>query len=938
MGVCKEGGNSGDKIIVVKGVADQSNTDGGKSKQNKNEKVKKIKKRNGNGIRNGNGNDAVSVGTAFADSSNNDYGEGNGSSDSILNHIKKLEEELGIGNGNAKNATPVLITVADLGNNGVRNDNCIVSAATASADSSNNNYGDGNGSSDSILNQIKELEEELGIDDGDANNTNPAGSVASHPDRNVAVNANDTVSAGTVFADSINNNDGEGNGSIYNSSSDSVLDHIMKLEKRVKDLEEETAEVDENTKYPRDCYSFMTLNGPERTGWDVQKFKLFLFGLVVFMLQITFSLLLMLSVVHIDHGTMEENDNPDAGFLANFVPSNSKALVKIAQFVSLSTYVLFPDSSVQDTVKVIQYWPKKQRIEKNDPVGFMKLSCTLRCIQATLAIISVFFLVLTSTSVIEVILDFTVMNFVSGFDNVAFTLCESGVFGPNFKKESEDVVKKDLPLCMQHKYKHFIYWKTMGTIGAVFIFVFAASVALQESNKFWITKTFRVQFQDETELKDYSGCYDITNKHYFRRHVYNSHNTGIGNASFGYCKDDHRWHLFKGNDDDFDPCNNDELAHSLKTEDFDIATSFEQTWVISSDPYKPLYFFTFDVEDDEDLHCDLGLGDGVCDIPLNKPDYQYDNGDCCASTCTHQNCSTAHFTSAFGNSNIYGIGFPNCEGEARGMIPITIELNRISSSYDPEFAVDQSCVFSDSKQDAEWRAKTTVNPSFNLECNGVKVLSIDIEDSMENNTETVWIEDGVDCTLDVGNTTKWFLPGSETDNLLKSWSICDDPIWFINYTIFHGNKSAIDTEQVEILTQHSREKKIANFQIIPECYFRKLKDHVDNASIYIGSSPSTEAIDWLLGDNTGNSECEDEFFIERFALSTMNFAMNGNATLINDKKQCTWPWTTCTSVGQVIKVDLPKKFLTGAVPNEVFLLTNLETLFMCKLIVRIKTE
>ena len=908
MGVCKKGGHRDDNNFIAKGVADHSNTGGDNRKQNK------VEKSSGNGIRHG--NVADSDGTTFVDSSNNNHGEGNGSNDSIFDHIKRFEEEMGISDGNANNAAPVLNAVADLGSNGVRNDNCIVSAGIASADSSTNNDGDG------ILSQIKELEEELGIDDGNVNNTNPAGSVAAHPNSNVVDNTNDTVSARTPFADSINNDDGDGKDNILNSSNGTVFDHIIKLEQRVKDLEEETAEVDEDKKYPRDCYSFITLNGPDQTGWDLEKSKLFGFGLVVFMLQITFSLLLIISVVDPNHGTMEENDNPDTNFLASFMPSNSKGLVKITQFVSLSTYVLFPDSSVQDAVKVIQYWPKKKRIEKGDPVRFMKLSCTLRCIQATLSICSVFFLVLTSTSVIEVILDFTAMNFVSGFDDVAFTLCESGVFGPNFKKESEDVGKKDLPLCMQHKYKHFIHWKTMGLIGAVFTFIFTASIIIQES-KLLITNSFRVQFEDETTLKSYSGCYNVTGKKFLNRHVYeydssNPHVTA--SASFAYCKSDHQWVFSKNNNED--PCHKNEeqvLARSIKTEDFDIGTSFEESWLITSDPYKPVYFFTF--ENGEKFHCDKILGDGRCDTELNKKIYQYDNGDCCAATCTHRDCSKTGTIKAFGK-DVEGIGFPNCTGEVQDMVNITIILNDISSSRDPEFVDDSSCAFSESEQDVELR-KATKKASFNLECNGVTVLSLDIEDSMEDKTD-VWIEDGVDCTLKIQNTTNW------TDGR----SDCASPIWFIHYTVFKTIKS--ENDPVEILSQHTSESEIANFRVIPDCYFEKLEDHVDTALMYNGS----KAVDWLLNDTTGNSECDDVFFIERFALSVMNFEMNEETPLLNYTKQCaipSWPWIEC-SAGQVTRVELQRKNLKGAIPNEFFLLTSLDTLYMSKLIVRIKTE
>jgi hypothetical protein len=166
---------------------------------------------------------------------------------------------------------------------------------------------------------------------------------------------------------------------------------------------------------------------------------------------------------------------------------------------------------------------------------------------------------------------------------------------------------------------------------------------------------------------------------------------------------------------------------------------------------------------------------------------------------------------------------------------------------------------------------------------------------MKDNTHTVMVEDGANCTLRVRNTTSLVLPGSETEGIFGRYLICDDPIWFIDYTIFHGGNIATGVEQVEILTQHSSENEFAYFDRVPECYFRSLKDRVDTASFYTHSSPLNEAFHWLVRDATGYSECGREFFIERFALSVMNFAMNRNAyvdqwtialLLARDNMQC----------------------------------------------------
>lgn len=272
------------------------------------------------------------------------------------------------------------------------------------------------------------------------------------------------------------------------------------------------------------------------------------------------------------------------------------------------------------------------------------------------------------------------------------------------------------------------------------------------------------------------------------------------------------------------------------------------------------------------------------------------------------------------------------------MHPITIQLNDIASSRDQEFEVYQTCSNEDTEGEADWRAKIPEKPSFVLECDGVYVLSISIEESMRNNTHTVMVEDGANCTLRVRNTTSLVLPGSETEGVFERYLICDPPIWFIDYTIFHGGNIATGVEQVEILTQHSSENEFAYFDRVPECYFTSLIEQVDTASFYTASSPLNEAFHWLVRDGSGYSECGREFFFERFALSVMNFAMNRNAAFINEQLHCYWPGITCNALRKVTQINLPKKDLKGAIPSELKLLTTLDNLFLCKYIVCIETE
>jgi hypothetical protein len=240
------------------------------------------------------------------------------------------------------------------------------------------------------------------------------------------------------------------------------------------------------------------------------------------------------------------------------------------------------------------------------------------------------------------------------------------------------------------------------------------------------------------------------------------------------------------------------------------------------------------------------------------------------------------------------------------MLPITIRLDAISTSQNVELSQ-----FQDEGIDQKelWR-QAPVAPYFSLDCNGRNVLTVYIQEIMVSNSETVMVEDGANCELVVRNTTA---------NIFA----IDDPIWFVNYTLFHGDEN----KSVKILTQNSKDKETANFVRIPECYFRKLENHVDVESIYTATGPSNQAIRWLLKDRTGHSDCEDDNFIERYALVNIVFAMDGNETLINEDDQCRWPSIACRE-GQVKAIKLRNEDLKGGLPTEIALLQSLEEIYL----------
>jgi hypothetical protein len=673
--------------------------------------------------------------------------------------------------------------------------------------------------------------------------------------------------------------------------------------------------------YPADTYSFLSLYGP------IKNPGYFSYGLMVYLFQMTFLVLMVLSVTHPNWSSNGDPDNPggDGGNgsivkrLAEFIPTNVSPLVRATQITATLSYFIFADSTVLDVVTAVELFPRFKQATSDDKVGCMVFASILRLSQGIFAITVTLLLIVTTSTTIEIILNFTAINFISRLDNVGFEIVKWGKYGPKFEEEAKRIEKLPLPRCIYRKYKHVRYLCTIIPVGIIFASMICFMIILQENNNVWVTEVFRVQFQDDAQgLHIYSGCYGknesaIDRYEGFRRKLYESFDINDESAKFGYCIDDRRWILFKGDiTNGCDAGNDNALARSTKTDTFDVSTMFEEPWYSSSNTPLDLYF----VEENGDIElnnntCSSFLNDGNCDSVFNNFDYQYDGGDCCAATCSGSNCGTGSLKNAFGITNMSGDGFPNCKDPT--MVPITIRLDNILSSYEPQFNYSTGVAylipdgssknsttddnFPDNPSDddclIEWLTKDTVKPLLFINCDGNKVLNIYVDEPMENQTETIMVNDGADCTMTIRNDSGSF-----------------DPIWYADYTIFHGDKKSVESNSIVVAESSSAKESTSNFKRIPECYLDELSDHIDNSIVYagIGYTPTANAIDWLMNDESGNSKCENSFFLERYALAVIHFATTSNSSdysLIGTTRQCGWPSILCDE-GTVVNLDMSK--------------------------------
>ena len=683
-----------------------------------------------------------------------------------------------------------------------------------------------------------------------------------------------------------------------------------------------------------------------------------------------FLLIMVVNVIVPTLSTNENDDNPDAeqgAFWAYVVPANAGSLSKITQYMALISYCLFADESLKDIVTAIETFPSFRKARPGDKVFMIATSSILRLMQGALASFVVWLLVANTTNIIDIILNFTAVNFISSFDDVAFELAQMGKYGPRVKAEADRIEELPAPPCMTRKNDHSRYVWTVVPVAFILLLCMTIVTISQESSNIWLTKKLRVQFKDDPLRGVYNGCYEEIQR-VDRRVLFESDPRNEEQGKFGYCQQDKKWYLYTGNKTQ--PCDLDfieKVAYSSKTYLFGayyscIQTSFndfcvskllsmifignflfrlrrnfmrdiyfwclrsqpcpritftlyinadfssitEETWYSRTGTPLELYFFDDNKNDLDDEECGSFLGDGKCDRVFNSFDTNYDEGDCCASTCEGLNCGVGGLTTAFGNNTVTGNGYPHCiDPEMR---PITIKLNNV---YVPVNAgIDDSPGIFDGIDPQD--------PLMIMDCDGSTVLSLNIRGDMKFATETVNVTDGADCQINVKNIT-----GGPWD------------LQFVNYTVYHGDSNSIETDPIIMFHADSSIEGKKSFRRIPDCYFDKLSDYVDIPTIYTADGPANKAIQWLMTDSQGYSNCQYDGFVERYALATINFAApnvvqsDGDEVStelwITEGMHCVWPNVACVD-DSVVELDLGSEaglFLSGTIATEIALLKNL---------------
>jgi len=680
----------------------------------------------------------------------------------------------------------------------------------------------------------------------------------------------------------------------------------------------------EGTQYPTDSYSLLAVHGLHKN-W-----RIVFLSTGVFLAQFSLLLLLVLSIMYEPWHSAEIIDGLDPIF-----PGDVEPIVKIVQLISIVIHVIFPDYGMEELITAVKLFPNLLKLPinanlegrlsaspfsrfkrviwyvRNDAhfFGYM-LSYILRFLQGLLSNVATFFLIFTSVTAKDVVLNFAAINFISGIDETAFASVLKGRFGQKMKKKALQVKKKQLPEYVTDKRHPLLrtYVLTFFTLIAMCTFAFAFVLVPQMSGEF-LVEQYRLDFGTGSELEKYNGCYNKDGAWRFGidRPVYyqqESDETKI-KAKFAYCKKERKWYFFKG--DDEDACNeNQMLAYSSLSSSYDIERVFQDPWYLRGGAGLEVSseFGGIGIGGG----CGITKGDGKCNVDFNTADFEYDGGDCCAATCNQPICGLGVLKQAFETTlNADGDGYQNC------LNPVMVDVKMILHEVKVESYRQTECPF---------QMVYSTPPLLRVECDGRNHLTIDVEEKMENKTELIKVEDDAKCKVLIRSGHK------------------------VSFTIVHSMMlNDITPVETNVLSQQvinnweSQESYNVEFQLIPKCYFAQLYEYVKVSSIYIGETTSQrKAIDWLLSglltetDSSGFSDCSNPFFMERYALAAVYFSMmNKDAGLPDIMKrqeaQCSWPFVTCSG-GNVVRLRLvgEEGFSLGTIPTELVLLPRLKEL------------
>ncbi|CAB9509241.1 expressed unknown protein [Seminavis robusta] len=349
----------------------------------------------------------------------------------------------------------------------------------------------------------------------------------------------------------------------------------------------------------------------------------FIISLTIFVLQLTIFILVLL-----DLAAQGEPGNIFG------VPANVSGQLRATQFIAVLVAVLTQgDLRVALTLARDGFTKEFHAAFRHTAEWKFRLAVVTRAASGTIGLVVVFVLIITSSSVVGLLLDFTAVEFVSSIDELCFFLAKQGFLGTGCKHYSA-IVACDLYKVAPESRQGFLRksWKTVSLFLILSVFLAGwISIVIFQLDGHYMCNTIMVNMGDDfvPALGAFNGLYDIKfPKGYVpfkeRRAIFverRSQEVNVpGRGIFGYCDDikawTFRWEFTDGTENvETDFC--EWVARSSETDTFDITETVSQPWLVRDQTQRevvldPFRLFCFDCENEgEDDSDDCG-GKGTC--------------------------------------------------------------------------------------------------------------------------------------------------------------------------------------------------------------------------------------------------------------------------------------------------------------------------------------
>jgi len=299
------------------------------------------------------------------------------------------------------------------------------------------------------------------------------------------------------------------------------------------------------------------------------------------------------------------------------LPANVESTVRMTEVLAIVIAIITQDD-VRTSINLLRDGYDKEALSvfPGSTKAKWVISIFLRGSEGILGLFVTFLLVMQSSTVLDLLLNFSAMEFVSLIDDVVFGLTTEGFFGRAMKKEAKFVSHSKYYIVSARHSKlisaitagYFIVLLAIMLTGWGFIFS-------KQSSGAYLCNQIYVQFDDTLlpALGTFAGIYSINKKLKFGRRV-----TYInGNNKIGYCVDEKVWSLAVSTHagDEADPC--DWIASSSESLDFDVTGSTSSQWFVKTDeprilPLKSFKVTCYDCKD-RDNFCGELWSHGICE-------------------------------------------------------------------------------------------------------------------------------------------------------------------------------------------------------------------------------------------------------------------------------------------------------------------------------------